>query len=89
MYKILLTKTAEKEYSYLRRTNKHIFERVRAALNALSENPQQGKPLKLDLKGRWSYRVGMYRIIYSILHEQLLVYIFDIGHRRDIYKLQQ
>jgi len=63
-----------------------MFDRIRAALFALSEDPHQGKPLKLELKSRWSYRVGMYRIIYSIEHKQLLVYIIDIGHRRDIYR---
>jgi mRNA interferase RelE/StbE len=86
LYKIFLSKTAEKEYSYLCKTNRAIFERIRSALAALSENPNQGKPLKSGLKGLWSYRVGMYRIIYSIEHRQLSVYIIDIGHRREIYR---
>ena len=85
-YKILLTRSAEKEYAYLLKTNRNIFERVRKALYALSEDPNQGKPLKISLKGMWSHRVGMYRIIYSIEHNILTVLVLDIGHRRDIYR---
>ena len=86
MYNIVLYKTAEKEYSYLYKTNRAIFVRIREALHALSEHPHQGKPLKLSRKGQWSYRVGMYRIIYSIEHKRLIVYVINIGHRREVYK---
>ena len=86
MYKIFLTKGAEREYSYLYKTNKAIFRRIKAALNSIAEDPCQGKRLKLELKGRWSYRVGMYRIIYSIEHNILTVYVLDIGHRREVYR---
>lgn len=87
MYKIVFTKNAQKEYTYLyNKTNKAIFKKVRAALESLAKDPHQGKPLKLTMKGKYSYRVGMYRIIYSIKHNILTVYILDIGHRREIYK---
>ena len=86
MYRIALTKSAEKEYLYLRRTNRHIFERVAKALHFLSEDPRQGKPLKFELKGKWSYSVGVYRIIYTIEHSLLMVEVLDIGHRRDVYR---
>ena len=86
MYKIVFTKTAEKEYRYLYSHNNAIFYRIRAALHSVAEDPHQGKPLKLTLKGKWSYRVGVYRIIYSIDGKVLTVYVLDIGHRRNIYR---
>lgn len=86
MYKVVLAKSAEKEYAYLYKTNKAIFQRIRTVLHSLSKDPHQGKPLKLTLKGKWSYRVGVYRIIYSIEHKILVVYILDIGHRREVYR---
>lgn len=86
LYKIFLTKTAEKEYSYLYKTNKTLFERVRMALCALAEDPHQGRPLRLRLKGLWSYRIGMYRIIYSIEHKRLAIHVIDIAHRREAYR---
>ena len=85
MYKVVFTKTAEKEYKYLFKTNRKIFERIRKAIISLSEKPTQGKQLKLALKGKWSYRVGSYRVIYSIEHRILTIYVLDIGHRREIY----
>ena len=86
MYKILFTKSALKEYEYLRGQNRNVFERVKAAIHGLAEDPTQGKPLKLSLKGQWSYRIGSYRIIYIIEHKKLVVLILDIGHRREVYK---
>ena len=85
MYKIVFTKTAEKEYIYLYKTNKSIFQKVRAALLSIAKDPAQGKPLKLNLKGKWSCRVGVYRIIYSIHRKILTVYVLDLGHRREVY----
>ncbi len=86
LYKTVLTRQAQKDYLYLYKADRPLFNRIRAAILSIAEDPGQGKPLKLNLKGKWSYRVGMYRIIYSIEHGILTVYILDIGHRRDIYK---
>jgi mRNA interferase RelE/StbE len=86
LYKIELTKPAEKEYVYLRRTNRAIFERIRTVLYSLAKDPHQGKPLKFQLKGTWSYRVGPYRILYRIERAILMVTVLDIGHRRDVYR---
>lgn len=86
MHKIVLTRTAEKEYNYLYKQNNAIFNRVRKALYSIAEDPFIGKPLKLSLKNKWSYRVGVYRIIYSVDGKILIVYVLDIGHRRDVYR---
>ena len=86
MYKILFTKSALKEYEYLLGQNRNVFERVKVAIHGLAEDPAQGKPLRLSLKGQWSYRIGSYRIIYTIEHKKLVVLILDIGHRREIYR---
>lgn len=86
LYKVLLTNTAVKEYKYLHKTNKAIFKRVRNVLLSLAEDPTQGKPLKMSLKGKWSYRVGVYRIIYTVEKGILTVYVLSIGHRKEIYR---
>jgi len=86
LYKIIFTKAALKEYEYLRGQNRDIFDRVKAAMYGLAEYPAQGKQLRLSLRGERSYRVGSYRIIYSVEHKKLIVLILDIGHRREIYR---
>lgn len=85
MYKVLLSSTAEKDYRSLSRSNPAVFKRVCAAFQYLAKEPRAGKPLKLTLKGKWSYRVGSYRIIYSIEKGKLIVYVLTIGHRREVY----
>ena len=85
MYKIVFTNEAEKAYRWLKDTNEALFKRLRTAIWSLAKDPYQGKPLKLKLKGKWSYRVGIYRIIYKIEKERLIVYIITIGHRCEVY----
>ncbi|MFC1643706.1 type II toxin-antitoxin system RelE/ParE family toxin [Candidatus Omnitrophota bacterium] len=81
LYKIVLTNTAKKGYKHLHKTNGSVFKRVRNALLSLSKDPTQGKPLRLSLKGKWSYKVGVYRVLYTIEQNILTVYVLDIGYR--------
>ena len=51
------------------------------------ENPRwQGKALKGNLKGRWRYRVGDYRIIAQIQDDRVVILIVDVNKRNDAYK---
>lgn len=66
-------------------TRKEIIEWVENNLEGC-ENPRlHGKALKGNLKGKWRYRVGSYRIIADIEDEKILILILDIDHRRQIY----
>jgi mRNA interferase RelE/StbE len=85
LYKIEFLPAAREFYQRLYYSDKRHFDRIQAALFFLSEDPFQGKALKHDFKGKYSFRVGGYRIIYTIMREAITVYIFDIGHRRNIY----
>ena len=62
------------------------FDRINNALKSLQKDPTQGKLLKHTLKGKYSLRVGVYRIIYQINKKIITVYVLDIGHRKNIYK---
>jgi len=59
---------------------------VRVVVEILANNPYLGKPLKGKLKGRYSYRVADYRIIYSILKRELIIWIVKVMHRREAYR---
>lgn len=63
-----------------------LYQRVARALDELERDPFQGKLLKGALKGRYSYRVGSYRILYLVQRHQLLVIVIDVGPRRDLYR---
>ena len=63
-----------------------LYQRMARALDDLERDPFQGKPLKGELRGRYSYRIGTYRIVYLVRQHELLVLVIDIGHRREIYR---
>ena len=46
---------------------------------------EKGKELTGNYKGLLSYRIGNYRIIYTVLRDKTVL-ILRIGHRKDIYK---
>lgn len=47
---------------------------------------ESGKRLLGSLKGLWSARKGVHRIIYDIQLGVLVVLVIKIGHRKDVYK---
>lgn len=52
----------------------------------LVRNPQRlGKPLRFELEGYRSARRGMYRVIYRILDQEVVVEVIKISHRSDAY----
>lgn len=86
MYRIVLLSDAKKFYKRLFALNKELFRRIDNALEALKSNPFLGKPLKDKLKGKYSLRVGVYRIIYSVEKREITIYVLDISHRREVYR---
>lgn len=45
-----------------------------------------GKGLTANRSGEWRYRVGDYRILAIIENDRLVIEVFSVGHRRDIYE---
>jgi mRNA interferase RelE/StbE len=83
MYKIVLTHAASNDF---KRLDKKYQKAVAKAINRLSTDPKIGKPLKGKLKGLWKLRFSRYRIIYQIMGNKLLVVVFEVKHRKDIYR---
>ena len=80
MYKIIIKKKAKKFIDKLPRN-----EKIRV-VNAIEMLPN-GEDIK-KLKGHSDLlrlRVGDYRIIYSVDHGELIVYVIDAGNRGEIY----
>ncbi len=54
--------------------------------NYLARDPEGlGKPLAGVFKGFWRYRFDDYRIIYRIKYREILISVFRIGHRKNVY----
>lgn len=81
MYQIIIKKKAKKFIDKL-----PVNERKRVAY-AIEQLPN-GEDIK-KLKGHddlLRLRVGNYRIVYSVDHGKLIVYVIDVDNRGDIYK---
>lgn len=82
MFKIKLTAKARRELKTLSILDKL---RVGEIIEDLKDNPLIGKPLLRELTRRYSYRVGVYRIIYKINQVDKVVDIISAGHRSTAY----
>jgi len=87
MYRVQLLEAASRD---LARLDRPIAQRVIRRLQWLSENLDLSRLERLtgDLAGLYKLRVGDYRVFYQIIHQNQLIIVHAIGHRREIYKRQ-
>jgi mRNA interferase RelE/StbE len=83
MYRVFLSRIAEKD---LEKVNKENKPQIFAALFDLRRDPYLGKKLEGKLCECYSLRVGQYRIIYKIYKAQLTILVIRIGPRQGVYK---
>lgn len=83
-YNIVVVPRAKKQIDALPKNIKEKMSDV--LLSVLAEDPFAGKALRAELKGLYSYRVGDYRIIYSVIREKLIIQIVKVMHRREVYR---
>jgi mRNA interferase RelE/StbE len=83
-YKILIDKKVIKD---LKRIDKTWQEKiVRTIKNEIAQDPYRGKKLIGSLSPFWRWRVGDYRIIYTIDDEIVTVEIVKVKHRKSVYR---
>ena len=82
MYSIEFTQTAEKSFCKL---EKNIQERILSVLERIKARPfhfikrKEGTPYFI-------LRVGEYRAILDVNQEKLIIYVMELGHRKNIYE---
>ena len=69
----------------IRGLHPQIKRKLRGALEAIAADPACGKPLKEELAGLWSLRVGKFRVIYRIRAARQIDLI-AFGPRERIYE---
>jgi len=86
-YKVVYTKKAIKGLNKIDKSQQRLILAWIEKNLANTEYPKaSGKTLKGNLKNYWRYRVGNYRILADIDHDEVKIIIFNIGHRKDIYQ---
>ena len=85
MYEVLLHPNAQEVYL---RADKALAKKIARCLEQLEHNPRfhpNIKALKGNLAGYYRYRLGDYRVIYSIDDQVLVVAVIEIAHRKEVY----
>lgn len=81
---------SKKAIKFLKSLDKKSVERIRNAINGLTQTPPVGdiKVMKGNSDGKMRLRVGAWRVIYKygINQEVEVLFILEIGNRGDIYK---
>ena len=85
-YTIEFTPSADKAF---RKLPKSIQKIARDRIDTLAEDPRPpfATPLRWGLKGLWKFRIGDYRIAYSVQDEKLIVLVVGVGDRKEIYPI--
>lgn len=87
IYKVRYSKTALKQLKKLdKQTSSIIISFIEKKLENCDNPRVIGKALQGDLKDKWRYRVGNYRILAKIDDCKITIVILELGHRRDIYQ---
>lgn len=83
-YKIVFKASARKE---LRKLPQIAYVTIKNSIDALARNPRPVGVRKIvGGNNQWRLRIGVYRVIYTIIDNQLIIEIIRIAHRKDVYK---
>jgi len=84
MYEIVLLPDAQRD---LARLDPPMQKRIRQRLKWVTQHFDEirPEPLKGDLSAFYKIRVGDYRMLYQFDRARLVITVFKIRHRREVY----
>jgi mRNA interferase RelE/StbE len=82
-YEIRFRKSVSKDLDPI---PKRDVERIVAAIGALADNPRPPQSRKLSGSEKYRLRCGVYRVLYEIQNDVLVVCVVKVGHRKDVYR---
>lgn len=82
-YELVFKKSVAKDF---RSIPKKDVLRILKRIEALRDDPRGEGCVKLSAQERYRIRQGVYRIVYEIRENELIVMVVKVGHRSAIYK---
>ena len=61
-------------------------KRILKKIDSLAEDPRADGCIKLSAQERYRVRQGLYRIVYEIRDETLVVHVIKVAHRSTVYR---
>ena len=87
MYKVRFSDSALKQMEKLDKQTLRVIKNWIVKNLVDTDDPRRhGRSLKGNLVGVWRCRVGDYRLFADIKDNVLTIFIFEVGHRREVYK---
>ena len=83
-YKVFIKPSAVKEIETI--PQKKIRQQIVRRIQDLATDPRPNGSQKLTGHDRYRIRQGVYRIVYAVEDEKLVVYVVKVGHRKDVYR---
>jgi mRNA interferase RelE/StbE len=84
-YKIKNSDVIDDIFEDLAKKDKEQLRRVYNKLKKIAIDPYHFDPLRGDLHGARKARIGSYRLIFEIDDQNMIIWLLDYGHRKDIY----
>ncbi len=82
-YRLTFKKSVTKDF---RSIPKDDVSRILVRIKALVDEPRPMGSEKLSGQDRYRVRQGVYRIVYEIQDEELVIIVVKVGHRREVYR---
>ena len=83
-YRVLIKRSAKKELLAL--PTKKDRQRIVRKIQSLANNPRPTGCEKLSGRDRYRIRQGKHGIVYGVADDELIVIVYKIGHRREVYR---
>ncbi|WP_136041805.1 MULTISPECIES: type II toxin-antitoxin system RelE family toxin [unclassified Microbacterium] len=82
-YRVEFTAPAAKE---IRKLDPQVRRRILAGIAALEKEPRPSGVRKLTgFDNAWRIRIGDHRVLYEVVDDVVVVTVFRVAHRRDVY----
>ena len=65
---------------------KRDVQRLMEDIQSLADNPRPPQSIKLSGAEKYRLRCGVYRVLYEIHDDVLVVCVVKVGHRKDVYR---
>jgi mRNA interferase RelE/StbE len=83
MYQVIIARPALKQ---LKKIPRAYSGKISEIISSLATTPDPKNAKQLTNRIDRSIRVGVYRILYRVDRQKVMVLVIHVGHRKDVYK---
>jgi mRNA interferase RelE/StbE len=82
-YRLTFKKSVPKDFRLIPKDD---VRRILKRIEALADDPHPMGCEKMSGQERFRVRQNVYRIVYEIQDEELVIVVVKVGHRREVYR---